>query len=96
MEDLVQDIGNILKQINKLACEAEKQYTIEVEDILQTEDRDRRRIERLLDYMLDFCFDAIVLGLFKKLCRYYYRIDPEATVSYVNSYREMWDEQVGV
>ena len=43
--------------------------------------------------MLDFCFDDAVLVLYKKLCRYYYDIDPEATVSYVNAYRDMWDKK---
>ncbi len=43
--------------------------------------------------MLDFCFDDKMLLLYKKLCRYYYDINPEATVSYVYAYREMWDEQ---
>jgi hypothetical protein len=33
------------------------------------------------------------LSLYKKLCRYYFAIDPEATVSYVNAYREMWDQK---
>jgi len=45
----------------------------------------------LLDGILDFCFDADMLLLYKKLCRYYFNIDPVATVSYINFYREMWD-----
>jgi len=43
--------------------------------------------------MLDFCFDDEMLVFYKKLCRYYIDIDPEATASYVQAYREMWDEQ---
>jgi len=43
--------------------------------------------------MLDFCFDDEMLVCYKKLCRYYIDIDPEATASYVRAYREMWDEQ---
>jgi hypothetical protein len=43
--------------------------------------------------MLNFCFDDGMLVLYKKLCRYYFDIDPKATVSYVHAYREMWDEQ---
>jgi nucleoside-triphosphatase len=31
--------------------------------------------------------------LYKKLCRYYFGIDPKATVNYVNAYREMWDSE---
>jgi len=43
--------------------------------------------------MFDFCFDDEVLVLYKRLCRYYVDIDPEATASYVHAYRKMWDEQ---
>ncbi len=43
--------------------------------------------------MLDFCFDDEMLALYKKLCRYYFDIDPAATVSYVSFYREMWENE---
>jgi len=35
-----------------------------------------------------------LLAIYKKLCRSYFDIDQEATVFYVNAYREMWDEKV--
>jgi len=93
MDDLVNRVGELAKVMQNLARVAVKQYSAEVEAILKTQIRDSRRIERCLDGMLDFCFDDGLLVLYKKLCRYYYDIDPEATVSYVNFYREMWDEQ---
>ena len=31
------------------------------------------------------------LALYKKLCRYYYTLNPAATADYVNYYREIWD-----
>jgi len=92
-DDLVQRIGESAKEVQKLARVAVQQYSAEVETILKTQSRDSMRIERCLDGMLDFCFDDGALVLYKKLCRYYYDIDPEATVSYVNAYREMWDEE---
>jgi len=92
-DDLVQRIGESAKEVQKLARVAVQQYSAEVETILKTQSRDSRRIERCLDGMLDFCFDDGALVLYKKLCRYYYDIDPEATVSYVHAYREMWDER---
>jgi len=52
-------------------------------------------VKSLLDGMLDFCFDDEMLRLYKKLCRYYFKIDPEVTVSYVYEYCEMWDEKGG-
>jgi hypothetical protein len=32
-----------------------------------------------------------MLLLYKKLCRYYWKINPQATADYINYYREMWD-----
>ena len=93
MDDLVQSIGEIAKTGEQLARQAEKQYALEVEDILRTQSRDPRQIERLLDGMLDFCFDPAMLRLYKKLCRYYFEIDPKATASYVYAYRDMWDDE---
>lgn len=70
-----------------------KLYSVEVEAIIRGRSQHAKRIEWWLSYMLDFCFDDKMLLLYKKLCRYYYDINPEATVSYVYAYREMWDEQ---
>ncbi|MBI2266441.1 MAG: hypothetical protein HYU64_14955 [Armatimonadetes bacterium] len=92
-DDLVKRIGELAKETQELAREAVQQYSAEVEAILKEQGRDSMRIERCLDGMLDFCFDHGMLVLYKRLCRYYLDIDPEATVSYVNAYREMWDEQ---
>ena len=93
MDSLVKSIGELARDAQKLARVAVRQYSVEVETILKAQNRDSRQIERCLDGMLDFCFDDGMLALYKKLCRYYYAIDPEATVSYVHAYREMWDKQ---
>ena len=92
LDDLVKSIGDLIKTRNQLARQAEQQYTFDVEAILKAQSRDPQRIEHLLDGMLDFCFDSAMLSLYKKLCRYYFKIDPEATASYVYAYRDMWDE----
>ncbi|MDO9516560.1 MAG: hypothetical protein Q7J10_00775 [Methanosarcinaceae archaeon] len=93
MTDMVQTIGKLAVAQQQIAHQAEQQYSSEVEAIIQEKDRDPQRIEHLLDGMLDFCFDDEMLHLYKKLCRYYYKIDPVATASYVYAYREMWDEE---
>lgn len=93
MTDMVQAVGKLAVARQQLALQAEQQYSFEVDSILQDECRDPQHIERLLDGMLDFCFDDEMLCLYKKLCRYYFKIDPVATASYVYAYREMWDEE---
>jgi len=65
MDDLVQSIGEIARTGSRLARQAEKQYAPEVEDILRTRCRDPRRIEHLLDGILDFGFDAAMVRLYK-------------------------------
>lgn len=64
----------------------------EVDAMVRLNVTDQHRIERTLDQLLDVAFDERVLVLFKKLCRHYYAINPEATTYYVHSYREMWDD----
>jgi hypothetical protein len=63
----------------------------EVDAIIQSGERDTDRIEHQLDHMLGFCCDPDMLLVFKRLCRYYFYIDPVATAGYVHAYREMWD-----
>jgi hypothetical protein len=92
-DDFVKRIGELAKVTHELARDAVHQYSAEVEAILKAQSRDSGRIERCLDGMLDFCFDHGMLVLYKKLCRHYFDIDPEAAASYVHAYREMWDEQ---
>lgn len=63
----------------------------EVDAIIQIGERDTHRIEHQLDHMLGFCCDPDMLLVFKRLCRYYFGIDPVASAGYVQAYREMWD-----
>ena len=90
-DELVKRIGELAKESQKLARVAVQQYSAEVEAILKAQRRDSMRIERCLDGMLDFGFDDGMVMLYKKLCRHYFDINPEAAVSYVHAYREMWD-----
>ena len=79
------------KELNELAKQVYPVLQSELESLIQAQVTDVHHIELLLDQMLDFAFDADILTLYKRLCRYYYFIDAQASVSYVNSYREMWD-----
>jgi DNA integrity scanning protein DisA with diadenylate cyclase activity len=92
-KELVDRMRPIAMRLNTLVKQAVKQYFQVVADIINDESMDENRIEHALDGMLDFCYDKDMLKLYKALCRYYYGINPEAVVSYVHSYRDMWDEE---
>jgi hypothetical protein len=43
--------------------------------------------------MLDYSFDEEVLMEYKRMLRYYYPINPESVVFYVEQYWEMYDSE---
>lgn len=85
------DIKAIVGQFSNLANEALKVYTPIVNEIIEKQSQDENHIQRTLDYLLDFCFDEKMLTLYRRLCRYYWDINPQATANYIDYYREMYD-----
>jgi hypothetical protein len=69
-------------ELNNLGTE---QYRPIIDDLIRSRCRDAKRIERTLTGLLDFCGHAPAVKLFRRLCRYYYFLDPEATTYYVHS-----------
>lgn len=90
---LLENVRSLVDEMQGLARQAHVGYAAEVEAVITARSRDAQRIERLLDRILDFGFDDAMVQLFKRLCRYYYTLDPAATASYVHTYREMWDSE---
>lgn len=77
-----------LQELHQRAVEVQAPI---VRSILRGGCTDSRLIEHTLDQLLDHACIPEGLGLFKSLCRHYWPINPHATASYVNAYREMWD-----
>ena len=90
MDEEIKKIVMLHKQITEQAL---NEYAVLVNRLVLSETQDQSEIEHVLDGLLDFCYDDNILILFKKLCRYYYYINQEATAFYVNAYREMWNEK---
>jgi hypothetical protein len=92
-QSVTTEIASLAQQINALQQQAVVQYTPIVQQIIDSKTTDENHIERTLDYLLDFACTPSGLALYKKLCRYYHTINPQATAEYVNIYRELWDEK---
>jgi hypothetical protein len=92
-EELFEDIMGLVESVIDPARRAVAEYAPVVDSIVRSRSTDVPHIERTLDGLLDFCFDADALLLYKKLCRHYYDIDPAATAFYVQSYRKLWDSE---
>jgi hypothetical protein len=91
--DFIDRIAPLVERIGELQRIALVELKPVVERIIRSGSRDARSIEQTLDRLLDFCGNDDVLMLYRRLCRHYFDIDPAATASYVNSYREMYDSE---
>ena len=87
----VDAICRLAAELAPLYRQAAREYGAEVESIVGSGCRDVKRIECALDGVMDFAADPTCLEVFRRLCRYYWDIDPAATAQYVHAYREMWD-----
>ncbi|MFZ4618324.1 MAG: hypothetical protein ACOYM2_19310 [Rectinemataceae bacterium] len=90
-DSLIKAIGALAGEMKALQRQAAEHYAPVVDELLKARFRDVQSIEHTLDGLLDFCGNEAVLDLFKRLCRHYWTIDPEATSYYINAYREYWD-----
>jgi hypothetical protein len=89
--ELLATVSQLADKLRALHQRAVQQYTPIVQTIVRSRSRDVRRIEATLDGLLSHCGYEPALVLYKQLCRHYFTLDPAATVSYINTYREMWD-----
>ncbi len=89
-------ISGIAKSIQGLTAHAVCEYSREADAIIVSQSLEKQYIERTLDGMLGFCFDKNMLKFYKRLCKYYYGIDPTAAAGYFYAYRDMWDKTKSV
>jgi len=98
MEDneLMNSLSEVVKEHQQLVKRALGIYSVKVSVLINSQTKNNEEIQHLLDGLLDFFFDDDFLLLFKKVCRYYYPINPQITVNYVYIYRDLWDENCQV
>ncbi len=84
----------IFEMCRELIKLQEQQYQVvkmEIDGIINNRIKNEMYIERKLDEMLDilsFYENDETLLTFRKLCRYYYDINPQATAHYIMFYKE--------
>lgn len=93
MEKRINNMTINYGELATITSQALEAYASEVDDIINSEVKDEQHIQRTLDGLLYFCFDDDILLLYRTLCRYYYDINPNVTVEYINYYREMYDNE---
>ena len=90
--ELRETIFGMVRQIQELNEIALAGIKPRLDNVIRNRITDSKTIERLLDELLDCAgMSEEGLVLFKRLCRYYFRIDPTATAEYIYIYRELYD-----
>ena len=89
--DLSNVIRDLAKDIQAIYAQAENYYPSAVDDLILRKSKNTKEIELLLDYMLDFADSEEILTSYRKLCRYYFDINPKATADYIRFYKEIFD-----
>ena len=88
----IKGLANKITALHKeIALQTLLYWKPKAEQIINNKSQGISEIEHTLDALCEAAFDDEVLAVFKKLCRYYYDIDPVATAEQIQFYREMWD-----
>ncbi|WP_286762453.1 MULTISPECIES: hypothetical protein [Rhodopirellula] len=91
-EEFFQTVSGVAQQISELHLQLAESQRPFVNQLIAEKCRDTAAIERVLDQLLDSAAHPVGLELLRKLCRYYWTINPIATAEYIQAYREMWDD----
>lgn len=65
----------------------------EITFIIKNNIKDDTRIQRAIDEIFEFLENDEALLLFRRICSYYIKINPEATMYYINYYIEEYDPE---
>jgi len=88
------EIVQLAEQLKLLAGQNIALIRPEVDYVIYNRIKDEKQIKRLLDKLLDCAgMSDDGLALFKRLCRYFYYINPHMTAEYVYSYRDLYDSE---
>ncbi len=88
---LIQEIGGMFERLQELNKISLAQLEPQVDYVIRNHITDNNQVEHLLDSLIDCAgMSEDGLLLFKRLCRYYYAIDPGTTAQYIHSYRDLY------
>ena len=91
MKDSRGDLRSIVEKIKKvqqLMSPRIPTISAEITDIITTKNKDPKKIESLLDQLLNYSMMGIGRREFRKLNSYYKKVDPEAAEFYQKAYHE--------
>ena len=90
---LDEEILELFRTVAKLQEQKYRLAENEINFIIKNNIKDDTRIQRAIDEIFEFLENDEALLLFRRICRYYIKINPEATMHYINYYIEEYDPE---
>ena len=86
------DVSEIAEGLANLEKEAYYEYIGQVERLCDNySNASENEVGLMLDYLLSFCGNEKVLGLYKKVCRIFFDKYPKCISNYIGYYLEEYD-----
>ena len=88
-KEAIHEMAKRIQELNEIRLAIIKPR---LENVIRNRITDRKIVEQLFDELID-CAGLSEEGveLFKRLCRYYFPIDPTATAKHICLYRDLYD-----
>ena len=95
MDDNFKEIELLINKVLDLQYVVILDIRNKIEYVINNQIKDDKIIENILEDLLNLFQTDETLSLYKKLCRYYYEINPHLVIDYVYLYKEMYlDDEV--
>lgn len=92
-KEFLEGIKGFAQQIQALQKQALNEYKPIVENIIENRNSNVKQIEGVLDRLIEVAADGEGLELYRRLGRHLYSLNQQSALFYVQSWKEMWDEE---
>lgn len=89
--DALDAIKDVVEGISALRDVAYSQYSALVNQVLNDQITDERRLEQIMDGLVDFCDEERFLALYRSLCRHIYYRYPQLVGEHVALFRAQFE-----
>ena len=93
MKDELKEICNLIKEVMSLQDGYILSLEREIDFIILNKIVDDNKVATIFDNLLNLLQTDKTLELYKKLCRYYYFVNPRLVTDYVYCYKEMYIDE---
>ena len=90
-ESIYKDTAQLASAASGIYDQAYLSYSTLIADAMKSKPT-QRQAERILDGILDFCYDKRFQVLFKQFCKHIYQFYPDSAVDYIKIYRDQLEE----